>query len=85
MMYGVPPDYAMNAYVKSIGLMILLWLAACGHDAKRTNPLDPQLTPSVELEVALDDTTGTATLTLTRTSYAGDQPFAAYWLLLQHF
>ena len=62
----------------------LPWLAgpllalACSHDSPRDNPLDPQLTPPVTLQVALDDTTGTATLTWTQ--YEGDQPFAAYWV-----
>ena len=60
------------------------WCAALGllmgcHDAKRENPFDPALTPAVELEGALDDTAGTATLTWTR--YAGEQPFAEYWVL----
>ena len=41
----------------------LLGLLACGHDAKRDNPLDPELTPPVKLEVSLNDTTGIATLT----------------------
>lgn len=56
----------------------LLFLAAC-HDAPRKNPFDPELTPAVELSVALDDTAGTATLNWT--PYAGEQPFAAYWVL----
>jgi hypothetical protein len=51
----------------------LVLLVAC-HDARRENPLDPALTPPVELQVALDDTAGTATLTWS--AYAGDQPFA---------
>ena len=38
-------------------------LLACGHDAKRDNPLAPELTPPVKLEVSLNDTTGIATLT----------------------
>ena len=48
--------------------VLLYWavlLAAC-HDAPRNNPFDPALTPPVELEVALDDTAGTATLTWSR-------------------
>jgi len=52
---------------------------ACGHDAPRDNPLDPQLTPPVELRVALDDTAGTATLTWSR--YEGEADFGAYWVL----
>ena len=57
----------------------LLLALACSHDAPRDNPLDPTLTPPVQLQVALDDTAGTATLTWTR--YEGEQPFAAYWVL----
>ena len=59
-------------------LAALLLLAAC-HDAPRKNPFDPQLTPAVELTVALDDTAGTATLTWT--PYMGEQTFSAYWVL----
>ncbi len=72
-------NYAMNSYTKSICLLAVLLLGACGHDAKRDNPLDPALTPPVELEVALNDTLGTATLTWT--PYSGAQPFAEYWVL----
>ena len=68
----------------------LWWLAgpllvtlACSHDSPRDNPLDPTLTPPVELQVAMDDTAGTATLTWTR--YEGEQPFAAYWVLRNIF
>ena len=57
----------------------LLPLLACSHDSKRDNPLDPALTPPVDLQVAIDDTAGTVTLTWT--SYSGEQPFAAYWIL----
>ena len=59
------------------GLFVLA-LVAC-HDAPRKNPFDPELTPAVELEVALDDTAGTATLTWT--PYEGSQPFAEYRVL----
>ena len=59
-------------------LAVLLALATCSHDSKRDNALDPALTPPVELQVAVDDTAGTATLTWT--TYAGEQPFAAYVL-----
>ena len=58
------------------GLALLL---ACGHDSKRDNPLDPALTPAVELEVSLDDSAGAATLTWT--PYDGDTPFAEYRVL----
>ena len=64
-------------------LYSLWWLAgplvvalACSHDSPRDNPLDPKLTPPVDLQVALDDSAGTATLTWTR--YEGTQPFAEY-------
>lgn len=56
----------------------LLALLSC-HDAPRTNPFDPALTPPVALQVALDDTAGTATLTWTR--YEGQQPFREYRVL----
>ena len=59
-------------------IVLLLGLAAC-HDAPRTNPFDPALTPPVELQVALDDTAGTATLTWTR--YEGQQSFREYRVL----
>jgi hypothetical protein len=55
-----------------------LFLAAC-HDTPRKNPFDPELTPAVELQVALDDRAGVATVNWTR--YAGDQPFAEYRVL----
>ena len=57
----------------------LLPLLGCSHDSARDNPLDPELTPPVELQVALDDTAGTATLTWT--PYEGEAPFAAYWII----
>ncbi len=55
-----------------------LILAAC-HDARRENPFDPELTPAVELQVALNDTAGRATLIWT--PYEGEQSFVAYWVL----
>ena len=64
---------------RCLPLATLLLALACGHDSPRDSPVDPKLTPPVELEVALDDAAGTATLTWTR--YEGDQPFAAYWVL----
>jgi len=57
---------------------VVLLLSAC-HDAPRKNPFDPVLTPPVELQVALDDTAGTATLMWT--AYVGEQAFAEYWVL----
>ena len=43
-------------------LVLCLGFLACSHDAKRENPFDPALTPAVELAAALDDTSGTVTL-----------------------
>ena len=60
-------------------LVGLLAFTACSHESKRDNPLDPELTPPVELQVALDDTAGTVTLTWT--PYEGEAPFAAYWII----
>ena len=57
----------------------LLLALACGHDSPRDNPLDPTLTPPVELQVVLDDTVGTATLAWTR--YEGEAEFGEYWVL----
>ena len=57
---------------------VSLLLSAC-HDAPRKNPFDPELTPPVELSVALDDTAGTAALTWT--PYAGEAEFAEYRVL----
>ena len=48
-------------------------MVAC-HDTERENPFDPALTPTMELEVALGYTAGTATLTWTQ--YVGEQSFA---------
>ena len=59
------------------GLLVVA-LAAC-HDAPRDNPFDPELTSAVEMEMTLDDTAGTVTLTWT--PYEGEQPFAEYWVL----
>ena len=64
---------------KSIGLFAGLLLLGCSHDSKRDNPLDPERTPPVELQVALDDTAGTATLSWT--PYEGEALFAAYWII----
>ena len=33
----------------------LFLVLCCSHDAPRDNPLDPHLTPPVELQVAVDD------------------------------
>ena len=48
--------------MKSFQLIALLALLGCSHDAKRENPLDPELTPAVTLAVAMDDSTGTVRL-----------------------
>ncbi|MFP6591391.1 MAG: hypothetical protein VCE12_12795 [Candidatus Latescibacterota bacterium] len=45
--------------MKPVYSILLLVLLGCSHDARRENPLDPELT----LSVAADDTAGTATLT----------------------
>lgn len=56
----------------------LLLLAGC-HHSPRDNPFDPALTPAVVLQVALDDTAGTAALQWTR--YEGPQSFKEYRVL----
>ncbi|MFH1567628.1 MAG: fibronectin type III domain-containing protein, partial [Gemmatimonadota bacterium] len=61
-----------------LALAVLLLIAACSHDAPRQNPLDPELTPAVELQAALDDSAGTVTLSWT--PYSGPQPFAACYV-----
>ena len=48
-----------------IALLVLFGLLACSHDAKQESPLDPELTPTVPLVVALDDTAGAALLSWT--------------------
>ena len=60
------------------GWLLVLFLVGC-HDAPRENPFDPELTPAVELSVALDEGTGRAMLEWTR--YAGEVPFAEYRVL----
>lgn len=57
------------------GLVAFLCLT-CSHDAPRQNPVDPELTPPVELTAALDPAAGAVTLSWT--PYEGDQDFAAY-------
>lgn len=56
-----------------------MFLCAACHDAPRDNPFDPALTPAVEVQAALDDTAGVATLTWSR--YQGQQPFVGYQVL----
>lgn len=60
-------------------LIALAGLLACSHDAQRANPLDPRLTPPVELRATLSDTAGTAMLSWT--PYDGEAPFADYLVL----
>ena len=55
-------------------LCLVILLVGCSHEAKRENPLDPELTPPVELVASLSDSTGAVTLTWT--PYAGDQTLA---------
>lgn len=57
----------------------IVFLCAACHDAPRNNPLDPALTPPVELQVTLDPATGIATLTWSQ--YTGQQPFREYRVL----
>ena len=57
----------------------LFALFACGHGSERDNPLDPELTPAVELQIALDDSAGTTTLSWT--PYEGATAFAEYLVL----
>ena len=58
--------------------ILALVLIAC-HSPSRTNPVDPELTPPVELQATVNDTTGSVALSWTR--YGGDQPFAEYRVL----
>ena len=60
-------------------LLICMLLVGC-YGGDRDNPLDPELTPAVELgAVAVDDSSGTALLRWTE--YEGQQPFEAYRIL----
>jgi DNA-binding beta-propeller fold protein YncE len=61
-----------------VAAIAALLMASC-HDARRANPLDPELTPAVTLEASLDDTSGTVALTWS--PYAGDMPFGSYTVL----
>ena len=57
-------------------MLICVLLVGC-YDGDRDNPLDPELTPSVELlDVRVDEGEGTATLVWTR--YEGTMGFASY-------
>ncbi len=57
-------------------LCLLMLLVGCSHDAKRENPLDPALTPAVELRAVAIGTTQ-----LDWSPYQGDTPFAAFRVL----
>ena len=57
----------------------LVGLALACHDASRSNPLDPTLTPAVELTVTADDTAGAVNLSWT--PYAGRAAFSQYRVL----
>ena len=65
--------------MKSIRLIALLALVGCSHDAKRENPLDPELTPAVGLVAAVDDSAGTVALSWDQ--YRGRTEFGAYLVL----
>lgn len=69
----------MTGTALCFALAVGLLLCGC-HDASRSNPMDPALTPEVSvLAVALDHDQGQVRLTWT--PYAGRQPFAAYRVL----
>jgi hypothetical protein len=53
----------VNIPIQSLLPMALALLVGCSHDSTRENPLDPELSPAVALQAALDDTAGTVTLT----------------------
>lgn len=59
-------------------LLALSAMVAC-HNSGRDNPLDPALTPSVTLALALDDTTGIAHLSWSE--YEGEAPFESFLVL----
>ena len=60
-------------------MALLVALApACSHNSPRENPLDPALTPPVELRASLSDSTGAVTLTWS--PYDGQQPLSHYIL-----
>jgi hypothetical protein len=59
--------------------LLLCVLAGCSHDAKRENPLDPELTPPVSLEGRLDVSQGTVELSWS--AYDGTTSFETYHVL----
>ncbi|NKB72764.1 MAG: hypothetical protein GKR89_37305 [Candidatus Latescibacteria bacterium] len=60
-------------------ILLLTALGAC-HETQRDNPLDPELTPAVEIVAARLDTSAGVVL-LEWTMYSGRQPFAFYQIL----
>ena len=66
----------MTPVLSAIALLALL---GCSHDTKRENPLDAELTPAVELQATLSDSTGAVALSWQ--PYRGDADFAAWWVL----
>lgn len=70
---------ALHSYMPMILFsLIVLALAACSHDSKRANPLDPERTPPVEVEARLDEATGAVALTWR--PFNGDEPLSYYRL-----
>ena len=57
----------------------LTLLVACGHDASRENPLDPELTPAVGLVAVVDDSAGVVLLSWDQ--YRGQSDFGTYVVL----
>lgn len=63
----------------ALWILLLATLGAC-HETLRDNPLDPELTPNVEIvAAAIDPAAGQVQLEWTR--YDGQQPFAYYQVL----
>lgn len=60
-------------------IALTLFVAACSHDTSRENPVDPSLTPPVQVTAALNDTAGTVQLAWDR--YVGSEPFGQYVVL----
>ncbi len=72
-----PTRHPVSANV-AVLLIAAALLCAC-HDAHRSNPMDPVLTPPVELNASVDDTSGAVILRWTR--YQGQQPLDCYRVL----